>query len=53
MPALLARLRELGVHAFGRYNILLVTPPLTIARDEIELGAAALQTALAELATAA
>jgi taurine--2-oxoglutarate transaminase len=49
MPKLLARLRDLGVHAFGRYNVLLITPPLTIMREEIALGMEALETALSEL----
>jgi taurine--2-oxoglutarate transaminase len=49
MPRLLARLHELGVRAFGRYNVLLFTPPLTIARDEINFGADAIRTAFSEL----
>jgi taurine---2-oxoglutarate transaminase len=50
MPGLLKMLRERGVYAFGRYNIILVTPPLTITRDELAFGVDALCDALAELA---
>jgi taurine--2-oxoglutarate transaminase len=35
-----------GVHAYGRYNIVLVAPPLTIQRAELELGFEALDAAL-------
>lgn len=44
-----AALRSRGVCVFGRYNILLIAPPLTIAREEVELGVAALDESLAEL----
>jgi taurine--2-oxoglutarate transaminase len=53
LPALLARLRDLGVYTFGRYNVLLVTPPLIVSREELREGIAALETALDELAAAA
>ncbi len=43
-------LRREGVYAFGRYNVLLVTPPLTIAKDELESGFEALDRALRVLA---
>jgi taurine--2-oxoglutarate transaminase len=52
LPAFLGRLRELGVYAFGRSNVVHVTPPLTIERDELALGFAALETALGELSQA-
>jgi taurine--2-oxoglutarate transaminase len=52
LPALLRRLRELGVYTFGRYNVLLVTPPLVIAREELEPAFDALRAALAELLVA-
>ncbi len=42
MPALLRALRERGVYVFGRYNVMLVTPPLTIARDELASGIGAI-----------
>lgn len=51
LPALTRRLRELGVYAFGRYNILLVTPPLVIERDELQFGIDALERAMGELST--
>ncbi len=38
MGAILAKLRDRGVYAFGRYNLILVTPPLTIAREELRDG---------------
>jgi taurine--2-oxoglutarate transaminase len=49
LPALTRRLRELGVYAFGRYNVLLVTPPLVIERDELQFGFDALERAIGEL----
>jgi taurine--2-oxoglutarate transaminase len=52
LPSLLRRLRELGVYTFGRYNVLLVTPPLVIRRAELEPAFDALRTALAELLVA-
>ena len=44
---ILANLRERGVYAFGRYNVMLVTPPLTIERHELDEGLDALASALA------
>lgn len=35
-----------GVHAYGRYNIVLVAPPLTIQRQELDIGFEALDAAL-------
>ena len=46
MERLMAALRANGVYAFGRYNVLLVTPPLTITREELEQGLAVLDEAL-------
>ena len=46
LPKLLADLRARGVYAFGRYNLILVTPPLTIAREELDEGLRALGDAL-------
>jgi taurine---2-oxoglutarate transaminase len=43
---LVGALRHEGVYAFGRYNVLLVTPPLTIEKGELELGFEALDAAL-------
>ncbi len=52
MPGVLKSLRQRGVYAFGRYNVILITPPLTISRDELAFGVDALSGALAELASA-
>jgi len=53
-PALIrdfhATLLRRGVYAFGRHHILLVAPPLTITREEINLGVEAIDAALEELA---
>jgi taurine--2-oxoglutarate transaminase len=46
LPRLLGDLRKRGVYAFGRYNIILITPPLTIARGELDEGLDALGAAL-------
>jgi taurine--2-oxoglutarate transaminase len=35
-----------SVHAYGRYNIVMVAPPLTVQRPELELGFEALDAAL-------
>ncbi len=52
LPGLLARLRELGVYTFGRYNVVLIAPPLVVTRDQLRPGVVALETALHELAVA-
>jgi len=52
MPAILKSLRNRGVYAFGRYNVILVTPPLTISRDELSFGVDALSGVLAEISSA-
>jgi len=38
-----------GVHAYGRYNLVLVAPPLTVSEEELDQGFAALDRALGEL----
>ncbi len=38
-----------GVYAFGRYNITVIAPPLTIEREELALGFDALAESIAEL----
>ncbi len=48
MPVLLKSLRQRGVYAFGRYNVVLVTPPLIITRDELAFGIEGLAGALAD-----
>ena len=42
-------LRDEGVYAFGRYNMLLVTPPLVITEDELQFGLQALNRALSQV----
>jgi len=49
LAQLMRRLRELGVYTFGRYNAVLITPPLVIERQELSEGIEALGTALSEL----
>lgn len=44
-----ASLRGRGVYVFGRHNILVVAPPLTITREEVDLGLEALDASLGEL----
>ena len=43
-------LRQHGVYAFGRYNVLLVTPPLVIEQSDLEFGLEALDKSLHVLA---
>jgi taurine--2-oxoglutarate transaminase len=50
LPALLGRLRELGVYTYGRFNVVMVTPPLIVTREELAEGIASLETALDEVA---
>lgn len=50
MAKLVGALRANGVYAFGRYNVLLVTPPLNIAESDLEIGFAGLDKALEALA---
>ena len=38
MERLMGALRAKGVYAFGRYNVLLITPPLTISREDLDHG---------------
>ncbi len=49
MPAILRDLREQGVYAFGRYNVVLITPPLTVEKDELYAGFDALATVLGRI----
>ncbi len=46
---LTAALRDEGVYAFGRYNVMLITPPLVIKEDELEFGLKGLERALARV----
>jgi taurine---2-oxoglutarate transaminase len=47
MKAFYAELLARGVHAYGRYNVVVVTPPLVIRREELDEGFEALDAALA------
>jgi taurine--2-oxoglutarate transaminase len=49
MPRVIKRLQELGVYTFGRYNTLMVAPPLIIERAQLAEAVAALGNALSEL----
>jgi taurine--2-oxoglutarate transaminase len=49
MSALYAGLRRRGVYAFGRYNVLCIAPPLTIAEPELDEAFAALDEAIGDL----
>ena len=49
MERLMGALRAKGVYAFGRYNVLLVTPPLTISRADLDHGFAVLDDVLASI----
>lgn len=46
---LTAALRDEGVYAFGRYNVMLITPPLVIKEDELAAGLAGFERALAKV----
>jgi taurine--2-oxoglutarate transaminase len=52
LPALTRRLLELGVYAFGRYNVLVVAPPLVVTREDVDESLAAVEGALGELVAA-
>jgi taurine--2-oxoglutarate transaminase len=53
MPTLFKGLRERGVYAFGRYNIVNICPPLVINETEIGQMLEALDGAIGDLAAAA
>lgn len=46
MKVFYGELMARGVHAYGRYNMVIVTPPLVIARHELDEGLEALDAAL-------
>jgi taurine--2-oxoglutarate transaminase len=46
MKAFYGELLRRGVHAYGRYNVVVVTPPLVITRAELQEGLEALDAAL-------
>ncbi len=53
MPAFFGALRRHGAYAFGRYNTVVIAPPLVTTEAELEEGLAALDGALGELEAAA
>ena len=53
MPAFYGELRKRGAHTFGRYNVVMVAPPLTVTRAELDEGLRALDGALASLTVTA
>lgn len=50
MKTLFGELRARGVLTFGKYNLVMIAPPLTITKAEIDEGIAALDAALGALA---
>jgi len=46
MKSLFAELRKRGVYTFGKYNCVMVAPPLTVKKAELDEGLAALDEAL-------
>jgi taurine---2-oxoglutarate transaminase len=52
MPLLYQTLREHGVYTFGRYNIMMVAPPLTVEEAELDEAMMALDAALAAVTAA-
>jgi taurine--2-oxoglutarate transaminase len=53
MKTFFAGLLRRGVYAFGKYNVILVAPPLTIAKDDLDRGVGALADALADISPVA
>lgn len=49
LAAFYANLMRRGVYAFGRYNVTVISPPLTIEREELALAFEALAESVAEL----
>jgi taurine--2-oxoglutarate transaminase len=52
MPALYRALREHGVYTFGRYNIMMVAPPLTVEQAELDEALDVVGDAIAAIASA-
>jgi len=48
LPGFLKKLRDHGVYAFGRYGILVISPPLIIDQEQLQSGFDAIEKALAE-----
>ncbi|TAM61876.1 aminotransferase class III-fold pyridoxal phosphate-dependent enzyme [bacterium] len=53
MPAFFSELRKRGAYTFGRYNVVMVAPPLTVTRAELDEGLRALDAAFAALSVPA
>jgi taurine--2-oxoglutarate transaminase len=49
LPTFLNGLRARGAYAFGRYNCIVISPPLTIEKSDLDQGFAALDGALGDL----
>jgi taurine--2-oxoglutarate transaminase len=49
MKTLYAELRKRGVYTFGKYNVTMVAPPLTVTKEEVDEGLSALDASLAAL----
>jgi taurine--2-oxoglutarate transaminase len=49
MKTLYGELRKRGVYTFGKFNVAMVAPPLTIRREELDEGLAALDASLGVL----
>ena len=52
MKNLFAELRKRGVYTFGKFNCVMVAPPLTAKKEEVDEGLAALDDALTAFETA-
>jgi taurine--2-oxoglutarate transaminase len=52
MPTLFAGLKKRGAHAFGRYNVLHVAPPLIITDEQVDEAVGTIDAAVGELADA-
>lgn len=49
MATLYGELRKRGVYTFGKYNVTMVTPPLTMTKSELDEGLAALDASIGVL----
>jgi taurine---2-oxoglutarate transaminase len=52
MKTFFGELKKRGVYAFGKFNIAMMTPPLTITRDELDIALTALDEAVTVLENA-
>ena len=49
LPGFLGKLRSNGVYAFGRYGIMIISPPLTITQAELQSGFDAIEKTIGEV----